>query len=140
MSANSVLQPNTKKPAHYYRCPTRQERGGEACPDARHLSADKVEPEVWRFVADLLTEPDRLRAALKGMIDLQRAGERGDPGREAEKWLGELSAADQKRARFHHAYAEGAINLDDLKSRLTELDEARETAECGLRSARERQR
>ncbi len=30
MSANRVLQPRTKKPAHYYRCPTRQQYGKEA--------------------------------------------------------------------------------------------------------------
>ena len=77
MSANSVLQPKTKKPAHYYRCPTRHERGREGCPDARHLSADKVEPEVWRFVADLLTEPDRLRAVARPNGALEIGGALG---------------------------------------------------------------
>ena len=41
MVANRVLQPRTKKPAHYYCCRTCQQYGKEACPNSRHLRADR---------------------------------------------------------------------------------------------------
>jgi len=46
-----------------------------------------------------------------------------------------------KRTRFQHAYAEDAISLADLKTRLTELEEERKVAErefATLKDRRER--
>ena len=52
-----------------------------------------------------------------------------------------LAEVDRRRARFQHSYAEGVIELDNLRARLAELEEERETAQQeleALQSARER--
>jgi hypothetical protein len=43
---------------------------------------------------------------------------------------------DHKRIRFQHAYAEDAISLDDLKTRLAELEEERKLASLRDKSER----
>jgi site-specific DNA recombinase len=55
MATNRVLQPGTKRPAHFYRCPKRQHLGKEACPNGRHLRAEGVEALVWGAVEEALS-------------------------------------------------------------------------------------
>jgi hypothetical protein len=38
----------------YYRCSNRDRHGLEACANSRKPRADKLEPEVWGFVSNLL--------------------------------------------------------------------------------------
>ena len=131
MFTNSI----TNKGLHYYRCPSRRDNGKEAC-DVRNRRAEKVEVEVWKSVRAILCDPDLLRSDLDRMIDMKRNQRRGEPGREMDHWLERSTEADHKRARFQHAYAEGAIPLGDLKARLAELDALRELAQKELGTLR----
>jgi site-specific DNA recombinase len=115
----------------YYLCRRHHEEQDE-CPNRKNFRADKVEPEVWELVSGLLQNPEQLRSDLERMIELERDGLRGDPDREAHTWLEKLAEVDRKRGRFQYSYAEGVIELDDLRARLAELEEVRKTAEREL--------
>jgi site-specific DNA recombinase len=91
-----------------------------------------VEPRVWGFVSELLADPERLRAGLEEMITRKRQGLRGNPDREAKLWTDKLAEVDRKRARFKDMAAEGLIEFDDLRARLADLEETRETAQLEL--------
>jgi site-specific DNA recombinase len=75
----------------YYRCSHRWHNGRGACPDAKSFNVKKVEPPVWQFVSDLLSDPSRLRAGLDAMMDREREAMRGDAGQEAKVWLDRLA-------------------------------------------------
>ncbi len=131
MFTNSI----TAKGLHYYRCPSRRDNGKEAC-DVRNRRADKIEAEVWESVRVILSDPERLRADLDRMIEMKRNTRRGDSRREMDGWLEKLAEAERKRAKFQHAYAEDAITLEDLKTRLAELEELRELAQREMEALR----
>jgi site-specific DNA recombinase len=114
---------------HYYRCPKRQRHGLEACRHNTHYKAAEREARVWEFVSDLLRDPEKLRAGLEEMIEQERAGSRGDPGREIAMWLEKLAEVDRKRSGFQDMAAEGLITLDELRAKLAGLEDARKAAE-----------
>jgi len=116
----------------YYRCSHRWHNGRDACPDGKSLNAKKVEPPVWQFVSDLLSDPSRLRAGLDAMMDRERKGMRGDAGQEAKVWLDRLAEADTMRRGFQEQAAKGLMTLEELEERLKEIDEIRETARAEL--------
>jgi site-specific DNA recombinase len=118
---------------YYYRCPTRHHKGKDACSQRRSYQATETEARVWKFIANLLKDPDRLRAGLERMLDQERDGLRGDPEREAKGWRRKLAEVDAKRARFQDMAAEGLLTLDELRAKLTELDEVRRATELELR-------
>jgi hypothetical protein len=47
-------------------------------------SADELEASVWRFVTDMLKDPEQLRADLERVVEQERRGVHGDPEREAK--------------------------------------------------------
>ena len=65
---------------------------------------------------------------------------RGDPEKEAETWLRKMSEVDRKRSGFQDLAAEGLIKLDELRAKLAELEETRQTAEKELETLKHRQR
>jgi site-specific DNA recombinase len=127
MSPNRVLQPRSKKPAHYYRCPTRQ-KYKDGCSQSTHYRADKIEPGVWSFVGDLLKDPDWLRQGIERMIEQERNGLHGDPEREARVWREKLAEADRMRSGYQELAAKGLMTFDELRVRLAEFEETRELA------------
>ena len=68
----------------------------------------------------MLKSPDRLRRGLERMIERER-GEQ-DPTEETVRLTRLLDEIEAKRARFQHLYAEGVIEMEDLRARLSELD------------------
>ncbi len=136
MSTNTV---NAARGHHYYRCPTRQNDGKDACPMSKTFRADKSEPLVWEFLSDLLKDPEQLCADLERMIELEREGMRGDPEQETRVWLEKLSEVDRKRSRFQDQAAEGLMTLDELRAKLADLEETRATIERELKVLQGRQ-
>jgi hypothetical protein len=66
------------------------------------------------------------------MIEQERQSTRGYPEKEAETWLHKLSEAVRKRSGFQDLAAEGLITIDELRGKLAELEETRQTAEKEL--------
>jgi hypothetical protein len=111
----------------YYKCATRRQRGKHACPFSGSMSAQKAETAVWNAVSALLTDPESLRRDLEAMIEREKEA-RGDPEPQAEAWATTLSEAERKREKCQEMYAADAMKLDELRSKLDALEEARETA------------
>ncbi len=76
---------------HYYRCPTRQIKGRDACSSPHGLRAEETEATVWSFVSSLLKDPERLRAGLRRMIEEERKALCDDPERESKVWLDKIA-------------------------------------------------
>jgi site-specific DNA recombinase len=139
MTPNSTLAPRMKTRRFYYRCPTRQQYGKEACPQRKNYRADEVEPIVWKFVSSLLKDPKGIQEGLDAMIEEEREGLRDDPERETKTWLDKLAEAERKRSAFQDMAAEGLITFDELRAKLAELAETRQTAQKKLEALRHRQ-
>ena len=141
MATNRVLQPGTKRPAHYYRCPKRQHLGKEACPNGRHLRAEGVEALVWGAVEEALSRPQALSRQYDRLLERVREGLKRDPDREMAAYARRVAEVERKRAAFQDMAAEGLISFGELRAKLTGLDDVRGAAEAEvekLRGARER--
>ena len=75
---------------------------------------------------------------LDHMIDQERRGAHGDPATETERWLKEISEAGRKRTRYQEMAAERLIDFNELRTRLSALEETRKTAERELRTLQHR--
>ena len=112
---------------------TRYKKGVKACPNGKYLAAAKVEALVWEGVTKLLKNPAQLRADLDALIEQEcRDALRGDPDQETKLWADKLTEVERKRARYQEMAASDLIAFDELRVRLLELDETRETAEHEL--------
>jgi site-specific DNA recombinase len=120
----------------YYHCLKRWQHGKDLCQNHKLRPADKVEVRVWDMVSDLLKDPERLRADLDKMIELERNGVCGNPEREQKTWLDKLEEVDRKRARYQEMATDNLITFDELRGRLAELDDARRIAEHELETLR----
>ena len=139
MMTHSASAPRMEGRRFYYRCRRRNLHGTEACPHDNCLRADKVEPGVWEAVSGILEDPERLRADLNRMIELERAGAAGNADQEAKLWADKVAEADRQRARYQEMAAADLITFDELRARLAELEETRRTAERELRALRDRE-
>jgi hypothetical protein len=122
----------------YYLCPRVRLHGQEACPQ-RNVRADKEEPRVWKFVSDLLKDPERLRAGLDAMVEAERNGVHGDPDREVKSWLDQVAETDRMRAGYQELVAKGLMTFNELGERLQQLEKARETGRKELEALKNRQ-
>jgi len=116
----------------YYRC-REGNRRKETCSNNRSIRSDKAHPAVWDLISDLLSDPERLRTGLEAMIEEQRQALRGNPEHEIKVWLEKLAALDRKRSGYLDLAAEGILEREELRAKLAELQEARETVEKELR-------
>jgi site-specific DNA recombinase len=136
MMTHSAAAPRMKGWRFYYRCSKRFRHGSEACAHNRCLRADTVEPVVWEVVSGILKDPEQLRADLDAMIEQERNGHRGDPEKETKLWAEKLAELDRQRARAQEGYLAGAFEINELRAKLAELDDARKTAERELEALR----
>ena len=82
-----------------------------------------------------------MRADLDAMIELERKAARGDPDRDTRFWADKLAEVDRRRTRYQEMAADDLISFDELRAKLTELDDTRRTAEqelTALQNRRER--
>jgi hypothetical protein len=89
-------------------------------------------------VLSLLRDPDRLHAALEKLIEEERKAHQGDPEREGKTWLKKIAEVDRTRARFQDMAAEGLITFEELRAKLSGLEEIRGTARRELDALSER--
>jgi site-specific DNA recombinase len=122
----------------YYVCQRKMRDHNEACANRSH-PAENAEYLVWGFVSELLKDPSRLRAGLDRMMEQERDASRGDPSGEAQTWLERLAEADRKRDGYLDLAADGLMSRDELRTKLSALEEARKTAERELAMIRGRE-
>jgi DNA repair ATPase RecN len=95
-----------------------------------------LEAQVWEAVSGILKDPEQLRADLDAMIELERKNMRGNPDKEAQLWADKLAEVHHRRVRYQEMAADNLITFDELRARLTELDDTRKTAERELNALR----
>jgi hypothetical protein len=94
---------------------------------------------VWGSVRELLGDPERLRADLERMIEMERTATRGNPDQEAKAWHDKLAEVDAERRGYLRLAARGSITDAELDTALAELEETRRLAEEELGALRSRQ-
>jgi hypothetical protein len=107
-----------------------------ACAQPKGRRADEVEPLVWEFVSEILTDPEQLRSDLEKVIELECEELRGDPDREAKAWLEKLTEIGAMRSGYQEMAAKGLITFEELEEKLLGLEESRKTAERELQALR----
>jgi site-specific DNA recombinase len=123
---------------HYYLCHDRKEHGKLATCTQKAVNVHEVEAPVWKFVSGLLKDPERIRSGMERLIDQERASVHADPEREAKAWLEKLAEADRQRARAQDLAVEGLLSPDELRTKLAQLAEVRDTAERELSALQNR--
>ena len=131
--------PSPNKRYFYYVCKAKYKKGPDFCTASGTHAAEKLEASVWEEVRGCLENPQQLRIDLDRMIDLERSAMRGDPDRDAKVWADKLAEVKQKRARYQEMAAADLIDFEELRTRLAELEETRETVERELETVRSRQ-
>ena len=73
------------------------------------------------------------------MIEVERAGLRGDPDQEAKAWVERIADVDHERRGYLRLAAKGHMSDAELDEALVELEETRETADIELQALASRQ-
>jgi len=127
-----------EKPYHYYKCFRRSDYKRGIC-EQKSLRAERVEASVWEFVSSLLKDPERIRAGMDRLIEQERNTRRGDPEREAQVWAETITKCARLRNAYQDQQAAGLMTLEELGSKLKDLDETRLHAERELRALKDSQ-
>ncbi len=135
-----ALSPHTTsraggRKAPYYRCFQRYNSGPRDCTNTRTLPAAQLEEAVWRGVSLLLGEPERVVAAYDAYLEGRTRRLRGDPDREARELSGRLEKLERRRSNLIDMGADGTIGREDLRTKLAEADEERDSLRRALREA-----
>jgi len=124
---------------HYYVCnrPAAQRKAGECA--QRCIRAAKIEGAVWLFVSELLKDPERIRAGIEELVERERTDSDTDLGRDASFWREKEAECSRLRNAYQDQQAAGLMTLEELRSKLNELDQTRKVAqaEIAARGARE---
>jgi hypothetical protein len=76
-----------------------------------------------------LRDPERIRAGIDRLIEEERTEAGRDPERDAEFWSKKITEVEVERRGYHRLAVKGHMTDEELAAALSELDEARETAE-----------
>jgi hypothetical protein len=93
---------------------------------------------VWVFIRDLLADPGRLRACFDNLITQERNLSRNGSADEARRLHKRLEEIAHKRARAQELALDGLLTREELRAKLSELDEAREALEKELEAYAQR--
>jgi hypothetical protein len=129
------------KTYHYYECFGGNDYKRGVC-NQKAIRAERVEPVIWEWFANESKNPERIREGFDALIDHERSlMSRGDPDKQQRAWAEQIAECTRLRAAYQDQQAAGLMTLEELGSKLTELDERRRSAERALadvRDARER--
>jgi Recombinase zinc beta ribbon domain len=122
----------------YYRCATNQETTKRPCPTNVRLHAERVETATWKFVSELLSNPNQIVAWLERGIEQERRRLRRDPQEDLRQLHERLGAIKRRRGAFQNQQADGLMTLDELRERLADLEEAAEAVERQIQACETR--
>jgi hypothetical protein len=132
MGTQTTKPKGSKTTYHYYACNRRRQLRKMCECTQRSLSAVEVESRVWRFVSELLKDPEKVRAGMNRLIEQELSERSGDPQREAEAWTKKIAECDRLRSAYQDQQAAGLMTLEELGGKLKELDRTRELAHAEL--------
>jgi hypothetical protein len=124
---------NGKGGSHYwyYNCRKRAKYGGDAC-SQKSLRAEDVEEAVWRFVRDLLLNPEKIRVGMNQLIEEERSAGPRSSVQSFATWVEKLEECENKRRAYQDQQAAGLMTLEELKERLEELEGTRKLAQSEI--------
>jgi site-specific DNA recombinase len=135
-----TMMPEGRGPYHYYICMRRFELRGMCLCTQKAIRAEDAEEAIWEFISRLLKDPERIRLGMERLIDEERvAANRGDPESTAKAWADKAAECARLRAAYQDQQAAGLMTLEELGSKLSELDEMRRHAERELSALQEHQ-
>jgi hypothetical protein len=133
-------EPEGRGPYHYYICMRRFELRGMCSCTQKAIRAVDAEEAIWEFISRLLKDPERIRHGMERLIDEERAAaNRGDPESTAKAWADKAAECARLRAAYQDQQAAGLMTLEELGSKLSELDEMRRHAERELSALQDHQ-
>jgi hypothetical protein len=105
----------------------------------RCIRAGGVEDIVWRFVSELLKDPDRIRAGIEELVERERSDGYVDTGHETQYWAEKVAECSRLRSAYQDQQAAGLMTLEELGAKLKELEQTGKVAETEIaaQSARE---
>lgn len=107
----------------YYLCSAKRNAFPEAseCVDSRHYNGTLLEDLVWNEFRKIILSPNMLFRRMKQKIE-----NKGTQNQKIEQQIfnidSSISKIVEKRGRLLSAYSEGAITLQDLKTKMEEID------------------
>jgi hypothetical protein len=122
----------------YYRC-REGNRKRETCANNRSVRSDWAHPAVWGLISVLLSDPERVRHGLERMLEEERQGMRENPEREKRWWREKLAEVERRRGGYLDLAADGLMSRDELREKLSKLEETREAARQELEEIEGRQ-
>jgi site-specific DNA recombinase len=135
-----TMMPEGRGPYHYYICMRRFELRGMCSCTQKAIRAVDAEEAIWEFISRLLKDPERIRVGMDRLIDEERsASNRGDPESTAKAWADKAAECARLRAAYQDQQAAGLMTLEELGSKLSELDEMRRHAERELSALQDHQ-
>jgi site-specific DNA recombinase len=132
MTTHTAMSGGNGVAYHYYVCKQRKEYNKTCDCTQRSLRADETERVVWRFVSDLLREPEKVRHGMERLLEEERTSRGGDPEHEPEVWAQKIAECARLRSAYQDQQAAGLMTLEELGTKLEELEKTRSTAERGL--------
>jgi hypothetical protein len=96
------------------------------------IRAARVEDAVWRLVSSLLKDPSRIRLGIEELIEQEREATHSDPKREATPWEDKIAECSRLRSAYQDQQAAGLMTLDELASKLANLEKTRRVAAAEL--------
>jgi site-specific DNA recombinase len=124
---------------HYYTC-VRRRKLGKICPcTQKSLVAIDAESTVWSFISDLLQDPKKISAGMETLIEQERTTGPQDAAKEAKVWKQKIAECVHKRSAYQDQQAAGLMTLEELGSKLQQLDDARRLAQAELEALTRRQ-
>lgn len=119
----NTTYPSRKKYRAYYRCDRYRKKSRDpavgGCDMSRNLSAVKIEERVWKAVRDVLLSPEKLDAALRGVV--KGKGRKSDPDK-LTKLSRRLSELERRRDGYLELGADGVMPRSELSEKLGRVD------------------
>ena len=125
---------------HYYVCNQRKDRGRECDCTQRAVRATEAERVVWTFVSTLLRDPETIRVGMERLIEEERTSQAQNPDHETELWAQKIADCAQRRSAYQDQQAAGLMSLEELGSKLRDLDNTRRIAERELAALKNHRR
>jgi len=96
------------------------------------IRVEDVESVIWEFVSRLFLDPRRIRAGMDQLIYRERATRHGNLEGEARAWSDKLEECVRLRSAYQDQQAAGLMTIEELRSKLANLEQMRRLAEAEL--------
>lgn len=110
-----------------YRCEfaNREQVNCERCTGRKSVRADQIEPLVWNYVRQLITEPGYFRAEVERAVEADQKRNGGDGAEAARGLRAELERLALERSRVQAGFRKGLYSEDEVAAELAAIERER---------------